>query len=199
MGLPVEFIVIITTIALSGVGFAALSIGTDCRRTLIANCRRLNGTLSNNRIRREFEAFSSYMAALALPLMLALPLAVLVVSTIDRQIMPIQMVADAFSRFSPNAATWKEELKDVREDHSQWLAQTGVADGADIQQLQKELWYGWPTIAAAVCCFVMLSLWFFLGLAKAAVTDFASGVRLRRKTYAKLDVAQMVGPVEQSV
>ncbi len=99
----------------------------------------------------------------------------------------------------PNSAAWKEELKDVRDDHSQWLAQTGVAEGNEIQELQKDLWYGWPTIAAAACCFVILSLWFFLGMAKSAVSDFASGVRLRRKKYAKLDVAQMLGPVEQII
>ena len=189
-----QFLFIVMTVISCGVGFAVLSIGSECRRTIVANFRRLNGTLSTNRIRREVAAFRSYVASLAVPLILALPLTVLVVSMVDRRVMPIELVADAFSRFSPDQGSWKESLKDVREDHSRWLAHNGVAEGDGIHQLQRQLWYTWPTIAAAVCCFVMLSVWFFLGMASAAVKEFATGVRFRRTTYAKLDVAQLAKP-----
>lgn len=185
------YFVTILSVVIAGFAFAAISIGRDCRRAVIANCRRLDGTWSRDRIRRERAAFSGYLTSLSVPLVLALPLAVVIAGTIDDRVMPLRLVAEAFSKFSPDMAEWKESLQDVRDTHSHWLSQNDIADGDDARSIQRELWYSWPSFAAAASCFVVLTLWFFLGMSRSALQEYVSGVRKRRGGYARLDVVRM--------
>ena len=139
-----EFLSTASAIILLALVFAAMSVTRECRLAVAANCRRMNGTWSRNRIRREWAAFRDYLGNLMVPLALSIPAGFLAGQYVLENVMPTNQIVTAFGEFSTDSAEWKGRLMDVRQEHEKWLEENDIADGPAIHNLQRTLWYGWP-------------------------------------------------------
>lgn len=189
-----QFLSTVFAIILLALVFAAMSVTRECRWAVAANCRRMNGTWSRNRIRREWVAFRDYLGNLAVPLALSIPAGFLAGQYVMENVMPINQIVTAFGEFSTDSAEWKNRLKPVRQEHEKWLEANDIADGAAIQNLQRTLWYGWPFFVVMAVAVGIFCGWSMLGMSRSAVSDYVSGVRTRRVGYSQLDVSRMMLP-----
>ena len=163
-----QFLATILMVILVGFVFAAMSVTQECRRMVIANCRRLNGTWSRDRIRRERVAFQDYIGNLAIPLALAILLSLVVSQFVIQNLMPIGQIIEAFKEYSTDDIEWKDRLQDDRQKHLEWLARNGIAGGEEAEELQRTLWYGWPLLVGITLSFCIFCLWGMLGVSRSA-------------------------------
>ncbi len=186
-----QLFLMIITIPVVGLLLVILTIPRECRQTACLNCRRLDGTWSDTRFKREIQAFGDYLSSLAVVFLLAFPITLAAMYLIADRLMPVSQIAQAFSVFDLSENNWKSRLEPVQKSHLKWLVSTGRHDYQSGTEFQRALWYGWPIIAisfVSLCVFVLL---IFLGFAKPAIRDFVTGIRERRRMYLRLDVRRM--------
>jgi len=180
---------IVTTLLCGGV-FAALSVSGSCHVAVLQNVRRLNGGVSWNRMRREIAAFGNYVAGLAVPLVLSLPVGILVADYVHHRIMPLNQVASAVENLASGEAT--SDLKSLQTEHTRWMQQNTPATSEQIYSLQRSLWFGWPMLATSGVTLVFLFGWLAFGFFKVTVREYARGIRHRRDMYERLDMKTMM-------
>lgn len=189
-----QFLATLLLVILVGFVFAAMSVTQECRRMAIANCRRLNGTWSLDRLRRELAAFQDYIGNLAVPLALPVLLSLVVSQFVIQNLMPADQIIEAFAEYSTDGIEWKDRLQDLGHEHQEWLARNGIAGGEEAEQFQRTLWYGWPLLVVVTLSFCIFCVWGMLGVSRLAVFEYVSGVRSRRTDYARFDVNRMMMP-----
>ena len=189
-----QFLSTVSAIILLALVFAVMSVTRECRQAVAANCRRMDGTWSRNRIRREWAAFRDYLGNLMVPLALSIPAGLFAGQYVLENVMPTNQIVTAFGEFSTDSAEWKNRLKVVRQEHEKWLKVNDIADGPAINNVQRTLWYGWPFFVVMAVAVGIFCGWGMLGMSRSAVSDYVSGVRSRRVGYAQLDVSRMMPP-----
>lgn len=185
-------VVPVVTTLFCGICFAALSVSGNCRAAVLQNVRRLNGGVSWNRMRREITAFGSYVAGLAVPLVLSLPAGILVADYVHTRIMPLNQVATAVGNLASSSGEATSDLKSLQTEHTRWMQQNTPATSEQIHSLQRSLWFGWPMLATSGVTLVFLFGWLIFGFSKMTVREYARGIRHRRDMYERLDMQTMM-------
>lgn len=171
-------------------GLIFFSLTHECRRTVRLNCRRLNGSWSRRRFRREAQALKEYVTSVAAPLLLAFLATFAAASYVFTYVMPYGLIADSFEAFDTDSATWEANMGEVRKQHAAFASGNGLST-AEVDQLQKSLWQDWPAIAVSTIALLAIAYLVVFKTAGHAVSTWASGIRQRRTTYARGDVAGM--------
>lgn len=184
----------IVTTLVCGIGFAAISVSGNCRTAVFQNMRRLNGGISWNRMRREFAAFGSYVAGLAVPLVLSLPAGILVADYVHTRIMPLNQMAAAVGNLASGSREATSDLKNLQKEHARWMHQNTPATSEQIHSLQRSLWFGWPMLATSGVTLLFLFGWLAFGFSKATVREYVRGIRRRRDLYERLDMQALMLP-----
>ena len=187
-----QFLPTVSAIIVVALIFAALSVSQECRLAVVANCRRLNGTWSRKRIRRECAAIRDYVCNLAVPFALSIPVGFLASQYVLGNLMPASQIVTAFTEFSTNRTEWKDRLQHLRREHQNWLETKDIATGVEVHNLQRMLWYGWPLFVEMTVAVGMICCWSMFGMSRSAVSRYVSGVRSRRTGYSHLDVRRMM-------
>ena len=183
--------ILVLTCIVGGLLFTVLSVTQECRWAILRNCRRLDGSWSSARMRREWKAFVDYVFSLSVPLLFVMTISLVAGQYVVENLMPAGQIVDAFSTYSPNTAQWRSGLESVREEHLGWLEKNGVS-AADATAFQRSLWYDWPFLAVLVISLAVLGLWTIFGASRRAVSDYVVGIRTRREGYAGQDVSRMM-------
>ena len=186
-----QFLPTVLAIIVLALIFAALSVTQECRLAVVANCRRLNGTWSWKRIRRECAAFQDYLGNLAVPLALSIPVGFFAGQYVVENVMPTSLIVTSFEKFSPDRTEWRDRLKDVRREHQEWLESNDIAAGPEVYNLQRTLWYGWPLFVGMAVAVGIFCCWGVFGMSRSAVRKYVAGVRSRRTGYSQFDVSRM--------
>ena len=108
------------------VGFVFFSISREYRRTIRQNFRRIDGSWSPGRFRREAKAVKEYELAIIAPLLLVFLTAFAVLTYISHYVIPSHLVVDALESFHWNLVEWKDNLSSVRREHAQFAASRGM-------------------------------------------------------------------------
>ena len=154
------------------------------------NARRLDGSLSTARIRREFRALLDYAMTLALPFVLIVPSVFVGVLFIFSFIMPPELLARGFADFSFDRAEWKAELHDERADHTQFLREQGH-DEQMTKHLQNVVWFGSPVFGITAAIFSAVGFVWIMKRTGESAAQLGAGIRRRRREYAQRDVERM--------
>lgn len=171
-------------------GFVFFSIPRDCRRTVRQNFRRIDGSWSPRRFRREVAAVKEYVLSIVAPLLLVFLTVFAVTSYVSCYLIPFDLVVDGFQSFDWNPGQWKDNLSEVRQKHSEFAEVQGLT-AQQIRELQWSLWTDLPlmimtaVLLMGVCCYIVFRT------AGAAVSTWAAGIRRRRSQYARGDVSKM--------
>lgn len=168
----------------------ALGLPANCWRCVWMNCHRLDGSVSRNRIRRESSAFRDYLLTISVPALLTFCVFSVLASAFFTSVIPLELMARGIAGFDLDPVVWRENVESVRTDHTQFLIQRG-AEEDQIQATQRLLWYGSPDVAIGlVFAFLGTSL-FFNQVFRGGITSLVTGIRKRRKNYARCDVSRM--------
>ncbi len=168
----------------------AFSLSSECWRAVRQNCRRLDGSWSDRRFRREVAAFAQYLATIAAPGLLAF-LTLFAASTyVFSYIIPLDLAWDSLQKFDLNPGEWRENLEGVQAEHSRFMRGLGFSD-EEIFNFQRALWHEWPLMAGAAFLLVAGSVYAMVRCAAVAVATLATGIRKRRSMYAHGDVVRM--------
>lgn len=171
-------------------GFVFFSIPRECRRTLRQNFRRIDGSWSPRRFRREVVATKEYILSVFAPLLLIFLTVFATTTYVSHYVIPLDLVVDGFEAFDWNPGQWKDNLSEVRQKHSVFAEAQGMTT-EQTRNLQWSLWTDLPVmiitalLLIGVCCYVVFRT------AGAAVSTWAAGIRKRRSQYARGDVSKM--------
>lgn len=167
-----------------------LTIPLDCWRAIRMNVRRLDGSFSTARLRREFRALLDYAMSLALPFVLIIPSVFVGTLFVCNFIMPPDLLARGFEDFSFDPQEWKTELHDEKADHAEFLREQGLT-AEMTKQLQDMVWYGSPVIGLSALIFAAFGFVWILKRTGESAAQLGVGIRRRRKEYAHRDVERM--------
>ena len=180
---------LITSCVCAGIAFCFVPV--ECWRTVRLNCRRLDGSFSTERCFREVAAFLDYLGTIAVPALLAFLILIVATTLLFSWVMPLDLVGRSFENFEWDADVWRENLSDVRTEHTSFLHSAGF--GSDqIKLIQQQLWHGWPIIGIVFVVVIWLSFRAFLRCACRSVVLLVRGIRARRRLYAADDVREMM-------
>ena len=172
------------------IGLFLLTIPVDCWRAIRMNVRRLDGSLSTARLRREFRALLDYAMTLALPFVLIVPSVFVGTLLIFQFVMPADLLARGFADFSFDREVWKADLHDEKADHAEFLREQGL-DAELTKQFQDMIWYGSPMIGLSAFVFLAAGFVWVLMRTGESAAHLGAGIRRRRKEYAQRDVERM--------
>jgi len=170
--------------------FCLLSLTHRIRRTILANCRYKDGHWSINRARREFRSFLRYYSNLNFPCFLAFSAMFVALQYLNDQI-PLKVAIEGMSKFDPNPQIWKDNLSDVRKEHTESLQKNKGLSADQITTIQRELWDQWPSIVVLLAGLAILSVWCVVGGAKHSVVEYVQGIRRRRGDYRWKDICEL--------
>jgi len=154
------------------------------------NCRRLDGTLSRRRIQREVSAFYTYLTTISIPTLLTFIGLFAVATLLFTYIIPPDLIARSFQGFDIDRLAWRENLQEVQVEHTRFLRAQGVEDN-QTGVIQQTLWHGVPIFGFGLVFSAVGIACFYLKYARQGVEQLVTGIRLRRKMYAKSDVFRM--------
>lgn len=168
----------------------ACSLPLDCWRCVVMNCRRLDGSLSKKRVRREVSAFGQHLTTISVPAVLSFLFLFCIGTLVFRFVIPADLIDRGVRAFEFDPRAWRENLVSVQAEHTKFLETQGAGEG-QIREIQRMLWYGSPAIGSGLL-FVSLCIGLvFLRCARGGVTALVTGIRSRRKMYARCDVSRM--------
>ncbi len=171
-------------------GMLFFSVPLNCWSMVCRNCRRLDGSFSHRRLRREVRAFCTYSTTLSVPVLLMFLTCFLLATLLFRYIVPCDLIVRTFAEFHVDGDIWRHNLADVRADHARFLRTLG-AGPETVLGIQKSLWHNWPVIALTGLVVGLGTLAMLVKFAGRAAADLTAGIRVRRQMYARTDVKRM--------
>lgn len=172
------------------IGFVFFSIPRECRRTVRQNFRRIDGSWSPRRFRREAAAVREYVLSVIAPLLLVFLSVFAVTSYISHYVIPFDLVVDGFRAFDWDPGQWKDNLSEVRHQHTAFAESQGMT-AEQTRNLQWSLWTDLPVMIVTGLLLIGISFYVVFRTAGAAVATWAAGIRQRRSQYARGDVSKM--------
>ena len=166
------------------------SLPLKCWATVRMNCRRLDGSFSRRRLRREVSAFCQYLLTLSVPALLTFLMLFVFATLMFSYIIPSELIVRSFSEFDADTTAWRQNLDRVQLDHTLFLSRLG-ATPETIDSIQRTLWHDWPIIAVGGLVAVIAILVVLIKCAGHSVGRLAAGIRRRRRIYARTDVQRM--------
>lgn len=167
-----------------------LSLPAKCWAVVRLNCRRLDGSWSWRRLRREGLAFWEYGTTLAVPVLLLFMTVFVLTTLLFSYVISLDLMARSFAAFDVDSEVWRSNLRDVRQDHTQFLSDRGF-DSKSALGIQQSLWHGWPAFVCVVLILTVAALFGFVKGAGRSAARHVVGIRRRRRMYARFDVSQM--------
>jgi hypothetical protein len=141
-------------------------------------------------MRRELSAFGQYLTTISVPAILSFLFLFCVSTLFFRFVMPVELISRGLRAFEFDPAAWRENLAGVQAEHTKFLETQGAGEG-QIRATQRMLWYGSPAIGCGLLFVSLGAGLFFLRCARGGVTALVTGIRNRRKMYARCDVSRM--------
>ena len=117
---------------------------------------------------------------------------------VNDTVIPLSLATEAISNYDVDQDQWKSNLGDVRADHAEWLSASTNMSRDEVVAVQQNLWYSWPSIAAGIIGLIMFAAWILVGGSRSAVTDYVTGVRLRRSSYERRDLIRLNAEFEEA-
>ena len=168
----------------------AATIPLQCWEMMRQNSCRLDGSYSVRRGRREHRALAGHAGNLLLPALLIGLIVFLSTTFFFERVMPVSILMQCVVALDTDPDQMEAKLQQVRKDHAAALRADGRST-ADIVAIQRSLRQDWPSAMVSVLVFLVVAFVAFVRVAAGSVQELVTGIRDRRRVYARADVAEM--------
>ncbi len=183
-------VIIDVVVAVSSIELLKRNLPNAIQKSLVANCKRANGSWSSRRARAEAKAVRKLQLDLLLVLSLVLLSMNAIVWFVDTEVVPLSVGWNAVGSFQLSEQAWKDNLRDEEEQFDLWGERNRLSP-SDLRDRKQMLWHYWPAVVAVGLGWIAVAFAIIKGAYFLSLKELSDSIQHRTQQYKMLDLSQI--------